>query len=206
MMRPPFEAEDLGNPFLLELYRDAYFPILTGRPNAGIVMLGVLLEALVKEVIYLNEGKSFKGEFGPALDHAEEQGYIRREDAATLRSFKNRIRNPYQHQDLAKILRGKTVRVWPIQVDPNNPVKSIEKGIADIKTGELQPKVVLADTIGSLGIAVKLDIDKKTATHLFNSVHDFLIQAKVRYLSPEKYDEFNKRFGNPIESRWFTPP
>jgi len=205
-MRPPFEPEDLGNPFLLELYMDAYLPILLGRPNAGIVMLGVLLEALVKEVIYLNEGKPFKGEFGPAVAVADGSGYIRREDAATLRSFKDRIRNPYQHQDLAEILRGRTVRVWSIQLDPNNPLKSIEDAMTGIKNGERQSKLVLADMIGSLGIAVKLDLDKKSAIPLFNSVHDFLIQAQVRYLSAEKYDQFNKRFGNPIESRWFTPP
>jgi len=58
----------LPNPRLLFLYQDCYQALLIGRYNASLVMMGVLLEAVMKERIELKLGEYFSKPFGPCCD------------------------------------------------------------------------------------------------------------------------------------------
>ncbi|MCX9074552.1 MAG: hypothetical protein OIN88_07825 [Candidatus Methanoperedens sp.] len=67
LVRPELSQGDLVNPRLFFLYEDCYHTILIGRYNASIIMMGVLLETLMKERINLKLGGYFEGEYGPCL-------------------------------------------------------------------------------------------------------------------------------------------
>lgn len=53
LLRPPIYVNDLENPKLYFLYENCYHTLLIGQYNASIVLMGVLLEALMKERIWL---------------------------------------------------------------------------------------------------------------------------------------------------------
>jgi hypothetical protein len=53
-LRPEPTNNDLPNPRSLFLYQDCYQTLLIGRYNSSIVMMGVLLEVIMKERMNIN--------------------------------------------------------------------------------------------------------------------------------------------------------
>lgn len=184
LLRPPFTQLDLAFSRLYSLYREAYFNVLFGMYNAGIVLLGVLLEAVTKEIIYSKEGKEFQGDFGKALGHAREKHYLQTKDYFFLDDFRKNIRNIYQHSDVTTLLKGLFVPAWKIKIGKDIH-KDLSNALKDIKNGKIKPSMMPAWQ-SSISEAVKGPLDQKHAINLFNKVHDFLIGAKIRYFKLEK--------------------
>ena len=117
-------------PRLCQLYYEVYLVTLLGFPNMSLIMQGILLEALVKEIIFLNERSQFHGTFGAAINHCKEKGYIDEGDEFNyLFEFKDKIRNPYQHIDIEKVTDGSSVLGYRIPVSLDNVGDSILNGI-----------------------------------------------------------------------------
>jgi hypothetical protein len=112
-------------PHLLALYRETYFTTLLGFHNVSIIMQGVLLEALVKEIIYSREQADFQKPFGAAIKRCETEGYLDSDEIEFLTSFKDLIRNLYQHTDIKTLTRGKSVPGWKIRIDKKDVVGSL---------------------------------------------------------------------------------
>jgi len=105
LLRPPLYVNDLENPRLYFLYENCYHTLLIGQYNASIVLMGVLLEALMKERIWLKLGIDFRGPYGACLKKIEREKLMDVKDIVFLRKFKDEIRNPYQHVDDAQIVK-----------------------------------------------------------------------------------------------------
>lgn len=127
LLRPSLYLDDLPDPSLFFLYEDCYFTLLAGRHNASIVLMGVLLEVIMKERISLKCGIDFRGPYGACLEKIEKEKLMKTEDIQFLRKFKDEIRNPYQHADEAEILQGVFVPVWPVQLGKESFLEKLEQ-------------------------------------------------------------------------------
>ena len=99
-------------PRLRQAYMDTYCVTMMGFWNVSIIMQGVLLETLVKEIIYAKEKKDFRKAFGYAINRCEKKGYLTDVEIKFLRGFKDQIRNPYQHVERALRNLPEDI-VWP---------------------------------------------------------------------------------------------
>ena len=198
ILRPPLYQDFLGNPKLYFLYEDCYYSLLIERYNASIVLMGVLLEAIMKERIALKLGKDFRGAYGSCLQIIKENRLMDAKDIRFLTKIKDNVRNPYQHADDKQILRGIFVPVWPFQFKEIS-FKRLEKAIKSAKSGQLKPKMLPAADIPALRPVVKQALDRERAISLFNQVYDFLLDCKIKYFKQEEYEEHHKKFKTGLE-------
>lgn len=200
LIRPELSQSDLENPQFFFLYEDCYHTLLIGRCNASIIMMGVLLEAIMKERIRLKLGIDFNQPYGACLKKIREEKLMRFEDIWFLRKFKDEVRNPYQHSDEAKILQGIYAPVWPFEFEGNLTLEKLERFMNDVKSGRAKPKLLPAAETPTIRSIIKQAYDRKRATELFNRVYDFLLDAKVKYFKQKEYDEHHKKFGTGLEN------
>jgi hypothetical protein len=196
LVRPPLQMDFLANVRLYYIYEDCYHCILTGRYNASIVLLGVLLEALMKERIYLKSGMDFQKPYGAALKEIKNEGWMRYEDIAFLEWFKNEIRNPYQHSDEKKIMKGKYVAVWPINIGKDFTLEKLADFRSEINSKKIPPQFVPVSDVPAVRSVVKKEYDEKNSVKLFNQVYDFLLNCQIIYFNKSEYDEFHRKFHN----------
>jgi hypothetical protein len=191
----------IPDPNLYSIYKESYFCILCGSYNAGIILLGQLMEVALKEVIFLNTGELKKGTFGKALDFADKNRIIFDEDFRFLLQFKNRIRDPYTHRDFRKILGYHFMPVWqfPTGKTPQEMLKNIQTMQEGIKSGKYPPQFIDSASSSVTGTIAKEQIDKSTAIHWAWMVYSELEQISAIYLTQAAYDEYQRKFGSPFE-------
>lgn len=172
-------------PHLLALYRETHLTTLLSLHNVSIIMQGVLLEALVKEIIFDKEKVDFEQPFGPAINRCKEQGYLDSDEIKFLTDFKNTYRNSYQHVNIKKITRGKQVDSWAIKIDPNDVVGSLLKGIENVKQNKAgDPQPIGYDQFRPVGYVIKQAYDKEQSLALFIEVDKFFREMLGKYLPP----------------------
>lgn len=198
LLRPELHLNDLPIPRLFFLYEDCYQTLLIGRYNAPIVLMGVLLEAIMKERIRLKLGVDLYGPYGACLEMIEKENLMELNDIRFLRKFKDEVRNPYQHADEKHILEGIFVHVWPLQFQGKISFEKLKKAIESVKSGQLKP-VLMPANIPLVSSVVKQQYDRNRAINLFNQVYDFLRAVNIKYFKQEEYDEYHKKFGNTIK-------
>lgn len=150
-------------PRLRQVYYEVYLATLLGFPNVSLIMQGILLEALVKEIIFSNERRQFHGTFGAAINHCTEKGYIDEGDEFNyLFEFKDKIRNPYQHIDIEKITDGSSVLGWRIPISYDNVGGSILHGITKIFEGlSGPPERYSVKDLRAVGTIIKKESDEE---------------------------------------------
>lgn len=200
LIRPELNQADLSNPRLFFLYMDCYHTLLIGRYNASIILMGVLLEALMKERIWLKIGINFTKPYGPCLKKIKEEKLMKKEDIRFLERFKDEVRNLYQHSDESKILQGVFIPVWPFHFEEGISFEKLERAVEDSKSGRLKPKWLPAAEIPAIRSIAKQAYDHRQAIELFNQVYDFLTVANIRYFKQEEYEEHHKKFGTGVEN------
>lgn len=196
LVRPLLYLNDLANPRLYFLYEDCYHTLLIGKHNASIVLMGILLEALMKERIWLKLGIYFRGAYGDCLNKIENEKLMDMRDMYFLRKFKDEVRNPYQHADDAQIVESLGfIPVIPVDVDMGKSVTlQLEKAIKNARAGKLKSTLIPA-TDPIVRDFAKREYDRRRALDLFNQVYDFLTVAKVKYFKNKEYEEHRKKFG-----------
>jgi len=198
-LRPELTSHDLPNPRLLFLYQDCYQTLLVGRYNASLVMMGVLLEAIMKERIELKLGEYFSKPFGPCLQKIEAHRLMSQEHIFFLRKFKDLVRNPYQHDDEVNIMKGIYMPVWPIKFGNEISAEKLKKALDDIKSGKFKPVFLPVSEIPAIRYVAKESYDRKRAVELFNEVNDFLINTYNIYFKDSEYQEHHQKYGTGLE-------
>lgn len=191
----------IPDPNLYSIYKESYFCILCGNYNAGIILLGQLMEVALKEIIFLKTGELKKGTFGKALEFADKNRIIFDEDFRFLLQFKNRIRDPYTHRDFRKILGYHLMPVWqfPSGKTPHEMLKNIQTMQEGIKSGKYPPQFIDSASSTVIATIAKEQIDKPTAIHWAWMVYSELEQISSIYLNQAAYDEYQRKFGSPFE-------
>lgn len=181
-----------AEPRVRALYGQTYMILTLGFYNATIVMCGILLEAMLKEVIYFKERKDFteivgesSADLGHAISFCKETGYITENEANWLQSVKDRIRNPYLHSNVDKIT--KDIGVLGSEIRFSNPAELLEKLrlITEGKQELRQGKIMTVDDLRAIGDIVKWGIDEKTAMPLFLEVDGFVRVMIKRHFEPK---------------------
>ena len=191
LLRPELNTIDLANPKLFSLYMDCYQTLLSGRYNASIVMMGLLLEAIVKTIIFLKCGVEYAKPFGPCLEKIQKHKLMNKDEIKYLYKFKNEIRNPYQHVDDGYILKNIKVPVWPIKYEnPEELISQIEK----IKAGDIKPTMMSASEEPAIQPIIKIEYDSKKAIVLFNTVYDFLVLCNIKYFNQREWDKHHHKY------------
>ena len=158
-------------------------------------MMGILLEALMKERIILKTNKELGKSYGTSLNVIKDLKLMSQDHITFLEKFKNDIRDLYQHSNEKEIVKGKVIRTWRIDINKDKPLESIKTGVKDVKQGKIRP-VLIPSTEPVVRSVVKQEHDKKMAIVLFNEVYDFLLICNNRYFKQEEYDEAHKKFGS----------
>jgi len=171
-------------PHLRALYFETYIITMLGFDNASLIMQGVLLEALVKDYIFMKEGKDFEEEFGPAIKKCETCKYLNEEEIKFLRTFKNNIRNQYQHVDIKKISKGIKLKAWKIPIDNVLNVEKFHETLEKISRGEMKSQFVGYDELRPSGFLVKTVLDKKRALAQFLETDKFVRGFAEKYFKP----------------------
>jgi len=171
-------------PRLRQTYMDTFCVTMMGFWNVSIIMQGVLLETLVKEIIFAKEKKDFQRPFGDAINRCEKKGYLEAAEISFLKRFKDEIRNTYQHVDIKKIVGKEKVTAWRIPLEKGKEAESILKGIKKIHKKEFgHGELKGYEDVRAVGILIKGEKDKKLALPLFCQVEEF-----VRKLSEKHFD------------------
>lgn len=199
LIRPFLSQDEFANARLFFLYEDCFHCLLIGRPNAAIICMGVLLEALMKEVIRLKNNDYGPTSYGSCLSIIENDGLMRAEDVIFLKNFKDKVRDLYQHSKESKILKGRYISVWPIEFKESFTIEMLNKAYEGIRSGQLKPTQVPAGAFPALRSIAKQQYDKNVSVDLFNEIHDFVQVAIITYFKQEYYDEHHKKFGNRLQ-------
>ncbi len=173
---------------------DCYQTLLIGRYNAAIVMMGVLVEAILKEIILLQTGKEFKKELGPCLKKISADKMMSESEIQYIWTFKNKKRNLYQHAADGEILEGTTYPVIPFKWKSGSSHDDLIHFLEKVNAGLIKPIYVSASESRALCPLSKQAYDMRKAVELFNEIHDFLFVCNVRYFNHQQYDEFHKKF------------
>ncbi len=210
-LRPELPNNVMLEHGLKELLQDCYQTLLIGRYNASIVMMGIFLEALMKERIRLKTGKDYTKDYGKCIDKAmgiERSGkgkikslshgsLIESNDVRFLDKFRRTVRNTYTHFDETKVVDGRIIKAWEIPVEDIANILKFDAIMKEIKTGERKP-LLLHATHPALRSVSKMYTDRMTAISLFNAVYDFTLCFIFKYLRQKDYEESNNRYPNPF--------
>lgn len=194
-VRPPLYQTDLHNPRIFFLYEECYHTLLIGKYNAALILMGTLLETVMKERILLKLNIDFSKPYGACLKLIGKEKLMNPFDILFLKRFKDQIRNPYTHADEAQILEGIMVPVYPIKLPEGFTLKELEAQTSKVVSGQQRPNLILASQAPAIRSIIKLEYDKKRAIDIFNKVYDFLLAANIKYFKPTDYKEHNEKFG-----------
>ena len=127
-------------PSIQALYQEIRECIFFGLNGAAITMASILIEYVIKHTIYIKESGGYKNadsqkwdEFenmalSPAINRAKKAGLLDEKMAKRLHSFRETIRNPYNHYNIKKITKNvvaqkvqrlnvNTGKVWEIDIE-----------------------------------------------------------------------------------------
>ena len=169
-------------PRLMQAYMDTFCVTMMGFWNVSIIMQGILLETLVKEIIFAKEKKDFQNPFGPAIQRCADEGYLEDEEINFLKRFKDEIRNPYQHVDIKKIVGEKKIPTWIIPIEKGKEAELILKGIENFHKQKLGPSELKGyEDLRAVGIVLKGEKDRKLALPLFCQVEEFVRKISEKH-------------------------
>jgi hypothetical protein len=158
-----------------------------GFPNISIILQGVLLEQLVKEIIYSNERQEFQRAFGPSIERCKNNGYLNKYEIRYLNDYKNMIRNFYQHGDVTGLTKKRTVKGWRIDFNTKEPKKMFDKivnSIKDIREGKIKPEDYSVNNIRPVGLIIKNVIDEDIYYNEFMFMDIFIRKICEKYMPP----------------------
>lgn len=174
-------------PRLRKIFIETYLMTTCGFPNISIILQGVLLEQLVKEIIFSKERNEFQRAFGPAIERCEKKGYLNKHEIRYLNDYKNMIRNFYQHGDVTGLTKKSTVKGWKIEFNSKEPEKMFEKienSIKNIRQGKIKPEDYSVTNIRPVGLIIKNVIDEDIYYNEFMFMDIFVRKICEKYMPP----------------------
>ena len=164
-------------PAIQALYQEIRECIFFGLNGAAITMSSILIEYMLKHATFIKEAGSYqkaetekwdefeKMKFSSAINRAKKIGLLEKEMAKRLHSFRETIRNPYNHFNIKKIT----------EIVVAEKVKQV-----DIKTGEVKEIDIPAKDSPMIQAQAKPIVDE----HYVLSVFHFADEV-VKYLLPK---------------------
>lgn len=171
-------------PRIVKLWLETYHLASMFFHNATICMCGVLLEALLKETIFLKRNMELadivgkkNADFGRAISFCKKEGYISKDEAKWLEEIKDEIRNPYLHSNIREITEGRALPGWVIDSTP----KDLRNKIESIQSGKIKPVKLTGHECRVIDDVLKGIIDEERSLPLFLEVDKFVRRIVKRH-------------------------
>jgi len=176
---PKFPPHPFNN-YLNMLLNNARNTIISGYYLSGILALNNYLEALIKEIIFINEGVRFNKDLGKAISRAQNKKYLRKEDFQVFDVLREIVRNPFVHGDTSKILEHIYMPIH-YKENGNDSFEDLDEltHLKDCKT-VYTPLTVAPE----LSFSIAHDTIVRTkAIDYFNLLYDFASLLSIFYFS-----------------------
>lgn len=205
-------AKFVGLSHLYSIYYDSYKCILCGLYHPGIMLMGQLIEASLKEIILVHDGINDERSFGALINYSENlNGTQRRGHQDPLvsppinlmfRRVKDILRNPYMHLNYSSIFQGERIRGVRFEVGHSYEeiIRNVQSIRDRIERGEITP--VEIDPIIDRVIAdqTKRQNDPKWAITWAWEIFPFFEILVDEYLSIEDYRIHTERHGSEYDT------
>nr|QNO49012.1 hypothetical protein KNGNHFEO_00008 [Methanosarcinales archaeon ANME-2c ERB4] len=198
-MLHPYNVPDQN---LYSIYYEAYRAFVFGLNNAGLMLLGQLLEVTLKEIILLKTGKKKTGMFGNAINFAKKNQILNKNDINVLESFKNLVRNPYMHRNLEEILENIYVPIWgiPLEGAPEDWLETLKTATEGLEAGKYEPSYIRASDDPTIAAIVKSKIDEDRSIYWAWKIFlEFEILVDT-YLPHEEFQKYIREHGSPFDA------
>lgn len=120
-----WETADILEPRIKKTYKQTYMITLIGLDRASLILQGILLEQVVRELYYVVNGEesdmNFHNTLGSLKDEISEKNYRYIDD------FKDEIRNNWVHDDKEDIAKNITLKGKEINFDPENTEELLDE-------------------------------------------------------------------------------
>ncbi|QXO96038.1 hypothetical protein KSK55_06625 [Methanospirillum purgamenti] len=201
LLPTPISKDVILDDHLYNIYQESYRCLCFSLFDAGIILIGQLLEKTLKIIILLKTGEVKTGTMGSAIQYAFNNNLLFLEDISFLRFFTKKFRNPYTHLNLKEI-----IGYHPIPIFKYSTGKTIEDLIYNtqlimkkIREGKVNPHFVDASSDSLLASMVKPEIDKKKALFCaWIAYMKFEEMAKI-YIKPKDFENYIEKFGSPYD-------
>jgi len=165
LKKMPFEQLPFAEPRIRMLYFEAHYLTTFGFFNASIVISCILLEAILKEILFFRDKIVKDMPFGKAIDECKKRGYITQDEATWLKFVKNNIRNWYVHSNIEKIAKDIGFKAWKV----------------NLHTGQVVEKIVFGNEVRAIYDIAKSELDKQMAIPFFMSVDRFIRKMCINH-------------------------
>ncbi len=120
-----WEVTELLEPRILKLYQQTHMITLMGLDRASIILQGVLLEQMVRELYYVEKDEEADDNLHNLLRILRDE--MSEEAFEYIDYYREEIRNNWVHDDNEDIAEGLSVPGTVINFDPENPDDLIQK-------------------------------------------------------------------------------
>jgi hypothetical protein len=175
---------------------EAWFCIATGRHNAGIVLLGVLVEAVLQEVLWVHRYEAFRGELASLVSYLRHERLVDSKLLQFVDDFRIQIRNRWQHQKDHEIVEGQPVMGAIVSVDRTRIAESLNEAVMEVTEGTKPMSRMTTREHPAIRWVVKMQMDKSISIPLFNAVWTWTLFIHSRYLRTKDYKGLHRRYGN----------
>ena len=193
----PNEELPFMEPHLRALYFETYFLLAESFYNASLVLMGILLENIVKEKLFMEGIKDEELEkmnFGGAL--IKIKPFISENEFKFLEDRKLRLRNPYAHYNKMKLSEGIYFPVWKIPAEGLAPrMIELDKKLKEGKLTELearqelikgiQPEMMSSKELRPAAHIIKGENEKAQVVNVFLEIDRFVRKFAEKYFKPK---------------------
>lgn len=194
----PNEELPFMEPHLRALYFETYFLLAGGFYNASLVLMGILLENIAKEKLFMEGVKDEELEkmnFRRALIRVKQ--FISDEEFNFLEDRKSYLRNPYAHYNKMKLSEGIYFPVWKIPSDDLVPkIIALDKKVKDGGLTELQarqelikgvkPEMMSSKELRPIAHIAKNEREKSQVIDVFLEIDKFVRDFAEKYFKSKK--------------------
>ncbi len=185
-------------PHLRVLYFETYFLLAYEFYNASLVLMGILLENITKERLFLDGIKDEELEemtFGRAINKCEEMKILNSQELGFLKKKKQELRDPYAHYNKMKLSKDVYFPTWKIK----NPVEKLIALDKRVRRGELtelqarqelikgiKPELMSSKEFKPMAQIAKSEKEKGSAVDIFLEINTFTRKFAEKYFKPKK--------------------
>jgi len=182
---------------LRALYFQTYFLLAEGFYNASLVLMGILLETITKELLFMNDvtdSELEKINFYDAIKKCKERDLLIHEELNFLKNINIKLRDPYIHYNKMKLSEGTSFLGGKI----SDPVPKIISLLEKTWNGELTEEEARHELIKDvkfepmtskdfrpLAQMGKSEFEDKEAINIFLEVDKFTRGFAKKYFKPE---------------------
>ncbi len=185
-------------PHLRALYFETYFLLAQEFYNASLVLMGILLENIVKEKLFIEGVKDEELEemnFGHAINKCEK--ILSNQELEFLKKKKEELRNPYAHYNKMKLSKGIYFPSWKIPSEEIAPrLIALDKRV---KKGELtesqarkelirgiKPELMSSKEFRPMAQIAKSEKEKRSAIDIFLEINKFTREFAKKYFNKKR--------------------